>query len=253
MSPAESVETSSGVWSSHFSRSECWSWRAWVSSWARTGFCSSMLDPVEHVDGFGFGVVEGLDLLLEQRQQKGLEVEVAVEEAELLEDDFVALEAFCAPVVVEFLLEVAFDGGAGGELALDGALDGQTGLVGGELDEFVDEGEKLLGLLGGDVGCGLGLVGSLGAGGWRPAGRRGWTGRRQVAAPRPQQPEDRGLLSDPSESGRFGLACAATGACWLTCQVISLWLCRLDLNLARLRIRPGFGGLPAAPHTHTRL
>jgi hypothetical protein len=54
------------------------------------------IDPVEHVDGLGFGVVVGFDLLLEQGQQEGLEVEVAVEEAELLEDDFVALEAFGA-------------------------------------------------------------------------------------------------------------------------------------------------------------
>ena len=41
------------------------------------------IDPVEHVDGFGFGVVVGFDLFLEQRQQKRLELEVAVEQAEL--------------------------------------------------------------------------------------------------------------------------------------------------------------------------
>ena len=87
------------------------------------------LDPVEHVDGFGFGVVVGFDLLFEQREQKGLEGEVAVEEAELLEDDFALLHALGALVFVEFLFEVAFNGVAGGDLALDLALDGQAGFV----------------------------------------------------------------------------------------------------------------------------
>ncbi len=72
------------------------------------------VDPVEHVDGLGLGVVVGFDLLLEQRQQKGLEGEVAVEQAKLLEHDFVALEALCVLVFVELLLEVAFYRGAGG-------------------------------------------------------------------------------------------------------------------------------------------
>ena len=119
--------------------------------------------PVKHVDGFGFGVVEGLNLLFEQRQEKGLEVEVAIEEAELLEDDFVALEAFCVLVVVEFFLEVALDLGAGRQLAFYCAFDGQTSLLGGEFDELVDERKKLLGLLRGDPGTVLGF--SLGAAG----------------------------------------------------------------------------------------
>ena len=117
--------------------------------------------PVEHVDGLGFGVVVGFDLLLEQRQQKGLEGEVAVQQAELLEDDFALLQALGALVFVEFLLQVAFHGGAGGELALDGALDGQAGLLRGELDAVHRPRQKsLLGLLGGDVG--LSLFGGLG-------------------------------------------------------------------------------------------
>jgi hypothetical protein len=58
--------------------------------------------PVEHVHGLGLGVVVGLDLLLEQRQQKGLEVEVAIEQAELLEHDFVALQALGASSSLNF-------------------------------------------------------------------------------------------------------------------------------------------------------
>ena len=73
------------------------------------------VDPVEHVDGLGFGVVVGFDLLLEQREQKGLEGEVAIEQAEFLENDFASLEALGALVLVEFLVQVAFDGGAGGD------------------------------------------------------------------------------------------------------------------------------------------
>ena len=80
-----------------------------------------------------------------------------VEQAELLEHDFVALQALGALVFVEFFFEIAFDGGAGGELALDGALDGQAGFVGGELDELIDQREELLGLLGRDVGGGFGV------------------------------------------------------------------------------------------------
>jgi hypothetical protein len=87
------------------------------------------VDPVQHVDGLGFGVVVGLDLLFEKRQQKGLEVEVAVEQAEFLEDDFAALEAFGALVLVELFFQIAFHFGAGGDLALDVALDGQPGLL----------------------------------------------------------------------------------------------------------------------------
>ena len=66
------------------------------------------VDPVEHVDGLGFGVVVGLDLLFEQREQEGLEVEVAVEQAEFLEHDFAALQALGAFVFVEFFVRGSF-------------------------------------------------------------------------------------------------------------------------------------------------
>ena len=71
--------------------------------------------PVEQVDGLGFGIVEGFNLLIEKREEKRLEVEVAVEEAELLEDDFSALETLGAFVLVEFFFQIAFDRGAGDE------------------------------------------------------------------------------------------------------------------------------------------
>ncbi len=113
--------------------------------------------PVEHVDGLGLGVVVGLDLFLEQRQQEGLEGEVAVQQAEFLEYDFAALHALGALVFVELLFQIAFDGGAGGDLALDLALDGQAGLVGGEFDQLIDQREELARLLGGDLGWRRGL------------------------------------------------------------------------------------------------
>ena len=109
-------------------------------------------DPVEHIYGLGFGVVIGFDLLLEEYEQKRLELEIVIEEAEFLEDDFVALQALGAFILIELFFKVLFDGVAGSELALDGALDGQTGFVGGELDEHIDQGEELAGLLGRDFG-----------------------------------------------------------------------------------------------------
>ena len=108
--------------------------------------------PVEHVNGLGLGVVIGFDLLLEQRQQKGLEGEVAVEQAELLEHDFIALQALGALILLEFLFQIAFDLGARGDLALDIALDGQAGLVGGELDQLINQAEELARLIRRDVG-----------------------------------------------------------------------------------------------------
>lgn len=117
--------------------------------------------PVEHVNGFGFGVVVSLDLLLEQREEEGLEVEVFVEEAEFFQDNLALLQALGALIVVEALLEVGFHGGAAGEAALDLGLDGQAGFLRGELHELVDEREELLGLLGSDVGFGPRLRGGV--------------------------------------------------------------------------------------------
>jgi hypothetical protein len=146
--------------------------------------------PVEHVNGLGFGVVEGFDLLIEECEEKGLEGEVAIEQPEFLEHNFSALQALGAFVFVEFFLEVTFNGGAGGDLALDGALDGQAGLLGGEFEQFIDEGEELFGLFGGDVSRSFfrGLGGGLGRGGWlgwRRLLRRGCRCRREAQRKRP--------------------------------------------------------------------
>ena len=78
--------------------------------------------PVEHVHGLGLGIVVGFDLLLEQGQQERLQVEVAVEQAELLQHDFAALQALGAFVFLELLVQVRLHGVARGELALDRAL-----------------------------------------------------------------------------------------------------------------------------------
>ena len=103
------------------------------------------IDPVEKVDGFRFRIVISLDLLFEQRQQKRLEIKVAIEEAEFLENDFAALHALGAFIFIELFAQIAFDCGPRGELALDVAFDGQAGLVGGEFfRELVNVGEELL-------------------------------------------------------------------------------------------------------------
>ena len=98
------------------------------------GFLLLDVDPIQHVNGLGFGVVVGLDLLLEQRQQKRLESEVAVQQAELLEHDLAALHALGALVFLELLFQIAFDRSPGSDLSLHSALDGQAGFVGGKLD-----------------------------------------------------------------------------------------------------------------------
>ena len=115
------------------------------------------IHPVQHGDGLGFGVVIGFDLFFEQLQQKGLEGEVAVQQAELLQHNLAALHAFGALVFLELLFEVAFHRGARGDLALDRALDGQPGFVGGKLDQLIDQREELLRLLGCDLACWRGL------------------------------------------------------------------------------------------------
>ena len=57
-------------------------------------------------------------------------------------------------------------------LTLDGALDGKSGLLGGEFEEFIDERKELLGLGGGNLN--RGLAGGLG---WRGGlGLRGGCG-----------------------------------------------------------------------------
>ena len=87
------------------------------------------IHPVENVHGLGLRIVVGLDLFLQQRQQKGLQLKIVVQQAKLLQDDLIALQPLGALVFIEFLIEVALDCGARREGALDGALDGQAGFV----------------------------------------------------------------------------------------------------------------------------
>ena len=188
------------------------------------------IDPVEHVDGLGFGVVVGLDLLFKQRQQKWLEREIAVKQAKLLEHNFVALEAFRILILIEFIFEVTLHCGAGGELALDGVLDGQPGLIGGEFDEFVDQQEKLLCLLRGDAGRRFGALRGLGGAGLGGSGRGfllGGRGRllRGGGAGRKAKGYRPGTYVSAYENGT--LAVVLQGRCLLLArqfaQVISLW------------------------------
>ena len=67
------------------------------------GFLLFGVDPVEEVYGLGFVVVEAGDLLGEQANEEGLEVEGAIEQAELLEDDLGALEALGGLVILHAL------------------------------------------------------------------------------------------------------------------------------------------------------
>ena len=96
------------------------------------------LDPVEEVYGFSLVVVEAGDLLGEELEEEGAEVEVTVEQAEFLEDELGALHAFGVSVFVELLLEISGDLGARDEAALDGAADGEMGVFADELRDLVD-------------------------------------------------------------------------------------------------------------------
>jgi hypothetical protein len=53
--------------------------------------------PVQHVHGLGLRVVVGLDLFLQQRQQKRLQLKVAVQQAKFLQNDLVPLQPLGAP------------------------------------------------------------------------------------------------------------------------------------------------------------
>src|SRR6185312_16890943 len=106
----------------------------------------------------GFGIVVAGDLLFEEADEKGLEVEVLVEHSEFLEHDFGALKAAGILAILHFVIEILDDGVAVGEAALDAMFDGELGVVGGELENGVHGGEELFGLFGGDVSFGLGLL-----------------------------------------------------------------------------------------------
>lgn len=130
-------------------------------------------DPVEQGDGLGFIVVEAGDLLGEELEKEGAEVEVSVEKAEFFEDELGSLHALGVLIFVELLAEVRGDFGAGDEAALDGVLGGEVGVFADELGNLVDGGEEFFRLLlghgrGGGV-LWLRLGGRLGGGlchGW---------------------------------------------------------------------------------------
>jgi hypothetical protein len=138
------------------------------------GFLFFRVDPVEEVYGFGFVVVEAGDLLCEKGDEEGLELEAAVEEAEFLEDDLRALEAFGGLVVVHALLEVTGDLVAGDEFAFDFVADGEGGVLADEVEHAVDGGEELFPLLPGHRRRGGGgLIGRMRDRGWRRGGLAG--------------------------------------------------------------------------------
>ena len=96
------------------------------------------LDPVEHVDGLGFVVVVAGDLLGEQADEEGAQVEVAVQQAELLQDDFRSLQPLGALVFFEALLQVLAYFVACDQPALDVRHAGQGGIGRGEGHDLVD-------------------------------------------------------------------------------------------------------------------
>jgi hypothetical protein len=102
-----------------------------VSSCASTGFCVSGLriwcDPVEQIYSLRFAVVVRGDLLIEQLDEEGLQMEILIDEAKLLEDDFGPLHPF-GVLVVHFPKEILLDFGTRGEVWLHLVLDGQLGV-----------------------------------------------------------------------------------------------------------------------------
>jgi hypothetical protein len=118
-------------------------------------------DPVEEIDGFVVGVIPSLDLLLVEAEHVLAEIEVAGEKPELFEGAGGAVEALAISLLLEAALDVFGDIFAGGQLLFDGVEDGESGLEAGELEDVVDGGEELLGLLRGEMvllgggGCGI--------------------------------------------------------------------------------------------------
>ncbi len=109
------------------------------------------LDPVQQIHGAGLGIVEAGHLLSEQAQQKGLQVEVAVQQAELLEHQlgtFLALGAF---VLVHLLAQDAADLFAGVDHALDRLVVGEMRVLADKSENAVERSQKVCGLLLGQV------------------------------------------------------------------------------------------------------
>jgi len=160
------------------------------------------IHPIEQVHGLGFGVVEGLDLLFEKGEKKWLEGKVAVEQAEFLQHDLVALQTLGAFILVELLFQIGFNRRARDQLAFDGAFDGQPRLVGRELDEHVDHGEELLGLFGRNAGCGLGGGTAMGRCARRARRRRRWSLlRRRIGADRKANEQSTGTCAPTAIPG----------------------------------------------------
>jgi hypothetical protein len=84
-------------------------------------------DPIEQIHGFCLAVVVRGNLLVEQLDEERLQMEILVDEAELLEDNFGPLHAF-GVLVVHFPKEILFDFGTRGQVGLHLVLDGQLGI-----------------------------------------------------------------------------------------------------------------------------
>ena len=148
---------------------------------------------------------------------------------EFLQHDFVALHALCAFVFIEFFVEIRFHGGAGGQLTLDRALDGQAGLIRGEFDQLIDQREELFGLLGRDVGGGLGAFTAMGGTIDPRSRRRGGLSRPRGGllghghgdcCERKQDGPDRSAQSPVSNCvpGVYPVSCGHSFSCELPCS-----------------------------------
>ena len=112
-------------------------------------------DPVEQIDGLRLAVVVRGNLLVEQLDQKRLQMEIRVDQAEFLQHDFRPLHALRVFVVVHFFQEILLDFRARGQVRLHFVLDGQFGVFRGKLENGRNGGKQFLRLLRGDVAFGL--------------------------------------------------------------------------------------------------
>ena len=105
--------------------------------------------PVEQVYGFCFGIVVAGYFFSQERDEEGLQIEIAREQAEFFEHQFRAAQAF-GVLVVHMLGEEGDDLVAAGQLAFDFMFDGQAGLLAVEFQNFIDGVEEFFGLAGSD-------------------------------------------------------------------------------------------------------
>ena len=106
--------------------------------------------PVQQVYGLGFGVVVSRHLLLEERNQKRLQIEIARQQSKFLQHDFRALQPLRILVLLHVLLDKGLHLAALHQPPLDLLFDGQLRLPAGKLQDLVNRLEKLLGFLRGD-------------------------------------------------------------------------------------------------------